>query len=302
MWTSPSAVPFSLLVAVEPERRIHGSTSYRRSEPGFGSHIHKRLVDLSSPRQHSENTITEQVSVTIDSNTLTLNSLTFKTTVVDCTASAIVITCGKGGAIKIECGDLVTAESLIVKAEFTDCECTDENDERTFEMKGWSLHVTGHELAKLIAKENWAGYPSEWNDTTEHIVWGEDNKKVGTQFETLSLLFSLIPYFGIIITTGGKGADGKGCGTQNLLSQSFATGHSHLKGVGDHKLTVKKSTILNEPEQFEGNNVVFEGDASNAEGGLCSWKSGLLNLTTTTTSIQDGTFSGWKDGGINQNG
>ncbi|KAK2956389.1 hypothetical protein BLNAU_8611 [Blattamonas nauphoetae] len=436
-------------------------------------------------------TITEQVSVTIASNTLTLNSLTFKTTVVDYTTSAIVITSGsliaescafvgitssqsgpaifgtiqngeklhvtngkftscsskeEGGAIKIECGDLVTAESLIVKAEFTDCECTDENDESTIETKGWSVHVTGHELARLIAKENWAGYPSEWNNTTEHIVWGEDKKKVGTQFETLPLLFYLIPYFGIEITTGGKGSDAEGCGTQNLLCQSFATGHSHLKGVGDHTLTVKKSTILNEPEQFEGNNVVVESDgskstltvleegrlgfefdvgtsfsvtlknleflmetdsvaslivsrnakltvtgsqfestrvlkrklvelvsgsfsmegvrfvgmtfetspfslssfskaefqslnvtscdiseliqtesgtnltingssftavvkeeeeeeeASNAEGGLCSWKSGLLNLTTTTTSIQDSTFSGWKDGGINQNG
>ncbi|KAK2962672.1 hypothetical protein BLNAU_2505 [Blattamonas nauphoetae] len=42
------------------------------------------------------------------------------------------------GAIKIECADLVTAESLIVKAEFTDCESTNENGESDIEKKGCS--------------------------------------------------------------------------------------------------------------------------------------------------------------------
>ncbi|KAK2951453.1 hypothetical protein BLNAU_13610 [Blattamonas nauphoetae] len=44
------------------------------------------------------------------------------------------------GAIKFECGDLVTAESLIVKAEIPDCESTNENGESDIEKKGWFVH------------------------------------------------------------------------------------------------------------------------------------------------------------------
>ncbi|KAK2940124.1 hypothetical protein BLNAU_24966 [Blattamonas nauphoetae] len=50
------------------------------------------------------------------------------------------------GAIKFECGDLVTAESLIVKAEIPDCESTNENGESDIEKKG-ELRMTDKEDA-----------------------------------------------------------------------------------------------------------------------------------------------------------
>ncbi|KAK2960692.1 hypothetical protein BLNAU_4347 [Blattamonas nauphoetae] len=261
---------------------------------------------LSTIGHHSNDrrivTISENVTITVVSSTLTLSSLEFAVSAALFSQSAVSITGGSlnvdncvfdsissshsgaaisgtiqngqsltvtsssfltcvsegdGGAISVECGDQVEADSLIIKATFTDCLCGEES-------KGSDVYVVGHDLARVIRKENWEGYPPEWNDTTENVVWGEDKQKIGTQFESLPLLFYLIPFFNITITTGSSGSDADGCGSSRLLCQTFSLAHSHLKGEGSHTFIVASSTDLDEIEVFQPNDITVRSESNTA--------------------------------------
>ncbi|KAK2961999.1 hypothetical protein BLNAU_3055 [Blattamonas nauphoetae] len=268
------------------------------------------------PRSNGRKTITmtENVTINIVSSTLTLSSLKFVVSaalfsksavsitggsliVDDCVFDSIssshsgaaisgtiqngqsltvtsssFLTCvskGDGGAISVECGDQVEADSLTIKATFTDCLCGGES-------KGSDVYVVGHDLARVIRKENWEGYPPEWNDTTENVVWGEDKQKIGTQFESLPLLFYLIPFFNITITTGGSGSDADGCGSSRLLCQSFSLAHTHLKGEGSHTFIIASSNDLDEIEIFQPNDITVRSESNTAL--LTGQKDGALHF------------------------
>ncbi|KAK2940317.1 hypothetical protein BLNAU_24776 [Blattamonas nauphoetae] len=229
-------------------------------------------------------TVEAQGRFSVSSGTLSLNTLSFTTTVSLFSSSLISLNGGSLSVTKctftgfsssesgaVVSGSLSSSSSLVVSgSSFMSCgssknggaiavECDAKTPSSSLVIKasfsscscgdqqnGDWVYVSGRELSKLIV-------PSNWETTTSGLtqpgdsskVWGVDNSPSGSSLASSTLLVYLIDHSsGSIFTSSSLGSEVIGCGESSTPCKTLSTSFSHLSSAPSNTLTVTDSSTL----------------------------------------------------------
>ncbi|KAK2945417.1 hypothetical protein BLNAU_19686 [Blattamonas nauphoetae] len=229
-------------------------------------------------------TVEAQGRFSVSSGTLSLNTLSFTTTVSLFSSSLISLNGGSLSVTKctftgfsssesgaVVSGSLSSSSSLVVSgSSFVSCGSSKngggiavESDANTpsssLVMKasfsscscgvgqnGDWVYVSGSELSKLIVPSNWETTTSGLTQPTDSSkLWGVDSSPSGSSLASSTLLVYLIDHSsGSIFTSSSLGSEEIGCGESSTPCKTLSTSFSHLSSAPSNTLTVTDSSTL----------------------------------------------------------